>query len=167
MIYDPLFMNKSKKTAGFVLIFSLLVSSVILTAGLAVSRIIVRQILLASIQRDSQYAFFAADSGIECGRYWLGRVVAPVGSRTCNAQQLKDGSTALSDANVLNNGVQSFWFNVGESVSSAYPSCVKVTINNNFSPKKKIIADGYNAPCENGQPTGGRIVQRTLVYEFQ
>ena len=65
-------MKKTKTTnnIGFVLLFSLLISSILLAAGLGISRLMVRQINLASLSRESQVAFFASDSGIECALHW-------------------------------------------------------------------------------------------------
>ncbi|MFA5987510.1 MAG: hypothetical protein WC797_02570 [Candidatus Paceibacterota bacterium] len=56
--------------AGFIMLFTILVSGVVLAAALGISRIVVKEILLASIGADSQQAFFAADSGAECALYW-------------------------------------------------------------------------------------------------
>ncbi len=64
--------TKKSKNLGFVLLFTLLISSILLATGLGVSRLMVRQIGLASLNRDSQVAFFAADSGMECAQHWDG-----------------------------------------------------------------------------------------------
>ena len=58
------------RNTGFILLFSLLISSILLATGLGISRLMVRQINLASLSRESQIAFFAADSGLECALHW-------------------------------------------------------------------------------------------------
>lgn len=157
------FTKISKQQKGFILLFSLLISSVILTAGLAVSRIIIRQIYLASVQRDSQMALFAADTGLECGRYWY---EGGVGTPQCNGKNL----VYLDDMGVqvasLTGGVVDFWFNIGEPGSDN--TCVQVIVDNN-DPRgsASITAKGYNVGCVAGNPTGGRVVERELVYIYQ
>ncbi len=62
--------NLSKKNAGFTLLFAALVTSLLLSVGLAIFNITLQQFLLASSGRESQFAFYAADSGVECGLYF-------------------------------------------------------------------------------------------------
>lgn len=61
---------KFKNDRGFVLLFAVLITGVILAAALGISRIVNKEIVIASIGKDSQLAFFAADSGAECALYW-------------------------------------------------------------------------------------------------
>ena len=55
---------------GFTLIIALLVTSIILSVGLAIANISYKQQILSSTQNDSLKAFYAADAGIECALYW-------------------------------------------------------------------------------------------------
>lgn len=57
-------------TRGFTIFFAALVASLALAIGLAIYDLTIRQLNLASASRDSQYAIFAADTGIECALYW-------------------------------------------------------------------------------------------------
>ena len=50
-----------KPSRGFVLLFALLISSILLATGLGISRIILREIFLTSLGRESSVAFFAAE----------------------------------------------------------------------------------------------------------
>lgn len=61
---------KKNTTRGFTIFFAALVASLALAVGLAIYDLTVRQLTLASASRDSQYAIYAADSGIECALYW-------------------------------------------------------------------------------------------------
>ena len=58
------------KKSGFVLLLAMLVSSLLLSIGLAVFNITIKQVTLASAGRESQFAFYVADTGIECALYW-------------------------------------------------------------------------------------------------
>ncbi len=59
-----------KPEKGFTLLFSLLVSTLVLTVGASIISISLRQLVISSTGRDSQYAFYAANTGIECAMYW-------------------------------------------------------------------------------------------------
>jgi len=49
---------------------AMLVSTMVIVVGLGVSSIILRQFNLAVLSRESQMAFYAADTLIECLMYW-------------------------------------------------------------------------------------------------
>ncbi len=55
---------------GFVLLLAVLVSGILLALGVALYNIASKELILSSSGRDSQFAFYAADSGIECALYW-------------------------------------------------------------------------------------------------
>ena len=55
---------------GFTLLLAVLISSILIALGGAIFNIISKQIALSSAGRESQFAFFAADSGVECALYW-------------------------------------------------------------------------------------------------
>ena len=58
-------LDGSNKSRGVAILFAVLTLSVVLTIGLSLLNITLKQIILASVGRDSQFAFFAADTGIE------------------------------------------------------------------------------------------------------
>lgn len=55
---------------GFVMAFSLLLSSIVLALAFGIFNLLLKQINLTSSARDSQIAFYAADAGMECALYW-------------------------------------------------------------------------------------------------
>ena len=55
---------------GFTLLIAVILTSVILAVGLALLDISIKQITLAAAGRQSQYAFYNADSALECALYW-------------------------------------------------------------------------------------------------
>jgi Tfp pilus assembly protein PilV len=57
------FLKKNKK--GFALLFSVLVSSLLLTIGLSIFNIALKELAISRASRQSIYAFYAADSGRE------------------------------------------------------------------------------------------------------
>ncbi|OGG50405.1 hypothetical protein A3C18_00540 [Candidatus Kaiserbacteria bacterium RIFCSPHIGHO2_02_FULL_54_11b] len=55
---------------GFTLLLAALVSSVVLAVGAAIFSIAQKQVTLSALGRDSQFAFYAADTIAECALYW-------------------------------------------------------------------------------------------------
>lgn len=55
---------------GFTVYFAVLIASLSLTIGLAIYDLVSRELLLSQVATQSQYAIYAADTGIECALYW-------------------------------------------------------------------------------------------------
>lgn len=55
--------------SGFSVLFASLIGSLVLAIGLAILSITLKQIVLSSAGRESQKAFYAADTGTECALY--------------------------------------------------------------------------------------------------
>lgn len=62
-------MNKSITKKGFSVLFATLIGSLVLAIGLAILSITIKQIKLSAAGRESQHAFYAADTGVECALY--------------------------------------------------------------------------------------------------
>ena len=62
--------NTNLPKRGFALLFSVLVAGILLTIGLGIFSITYKELLLSSSDRESQVAFYAADTGTECALYW-------------------------------------------------------------------------------------------------
>jgi hypothetical protein len=61
---------KVKKNKGFALLFSVLLASLLLTIGLSIFSIALKELAISSASVRSIHAFYAADSGRECALYW-------------------------------------------------------------------------------------------------
>jgi hypothetical protein len=59
-----------KKNKGFALLFSVLIASLLLTIGLSILSIALKELDISSATERSIHAFYAADSGVECVKYW-------------------------------------------------------------------------------------------------
>ncbi len=62
---------------GFALLFSVLISSFLLTIGLSVLSISLKELTISTASRQSIYAIYAAESGYECAVYWDNRARLP------------------------------------------------------------------------------------------
>ena len=60
---------KIQKNKGFVILFSMLISSLILMISAGLFNVVQKEVVLSSYSRESQRAFYAADSALECALY--------------------------------------------------------------------------------------------------
>lgn len=58
-----------KSQSGFALIMSLIVVGIVISIGISILEISVKQVRLSTNARDSEVAFHAANAGMECARY--------------------------------------------------------------------------------------------------
>jgi hypothetical protein len=86
-----MFMEVNKHTqpqqAGFALLITIIVVGVILSVGLSVLDLSIKQVRLSSNAAASEISFHAANAGAECARYWrrasssdmvIGNAISPV-----------------------------------------------------------------------------------------
>jgi Tfp pilus assembly protein PilX len=126
----------NKKNRGFTLLLSLIVMGVVLTIGLGVYNIILKEMQISSLGRESLAAFYAADSGTECILYWdvkRGFVSTTTPSTIQCAGQTK---------NLQGAAINSFTLNFSNG------SCARVTINKSDPSKTEVISYGYNVDCD-------------------
>jgi hypothetical protein len=162
------------KNKGFTLLFASLVVSLVLALGLSIASISLQQFLLASSGRESQEAFYNADTGIECALYYdHGKVAGfqfPVsttdlpGTINCNGQ-LADGGTPVN-----NNGTTTTTYLINPSGLTCDPLSASYAIQvgkKEVNPGSEIFftdiqARGYNT-CEASNP---RRVERGLEVRY-
>ena len=61
----------SIKKQGFTLLYSLIISSLILATVLSIVNVALKQNNITGLSERSQVAFYAANSGMECALYWV------------------------------------------------------------------------------------------------
>lgn len=59
-----------KTEKGFTLFIALVITGTLLLVAMAIISLSVKEAFISGTARDSQYAFYAADSGLECAIYW-------------------------------------------------------------------------------------------------
>ena len=64
-----------QKTAGYTMLFAVLVSSILLSIGIFILNVSKKEVILSAIARESAIAFYAADGGVECAHYWNAQTV--------------------------------------------------------------------------------------------
>ncbi|USN87560.1 MAG: hypothetical protein H6779_04070 [Candidatus Nomurabacteria bacterium] len=58
------------KQSGFALLISLIVVGVVVSVGLTILDLTIKQLSLSTNSKDSEIAFHAANAGLECAQYW-------------------------------------------------------------------------------------------------
>lgn len=59
-----------KEQKGFAVLFAVLTSSLLVTIGVSIYGISIKELTMSTSAKDSQIAFYAADSARECAFYW-------------------------------------------------------------------------------------------------
>ena len=165
---------------GFTVLFAVLVSSLVLAIGLGIVSITLKEIQLSGAGRDSELAFYAADSGSECAFYWdlKGDNFATFtvsgssinGSLKCAGGQILANNTSPATATSPGGDLgtvspedsthttTTFWVymssNSGGTVDKTQP-CAEVKVIKDISDPNKILTTidsrGYNT-CEASNP---------------
>lgn len=63
-------MLNHKQQSGFALLMTLVIVSAVISIGLTLLELTIKQLRLATNAKDSENAFHAANAGVECLRYW-------------------------------------------------------------------------------------------------
>jgi hypothetical protein len=61
--------GKQASPRGFTLLLAVLVAGILAAVGAAIYNIVSKEVVLSSAGKESQFAFFAADAGVECVLY--------------------------------------------------------------------------------------------------
>jgi len=149
-------MFTQKNNRGFTLMLAALVASLLTALGLAMFSIAKKEIVLSSLGRDSQFAFYAADTGAECALHWDFKYGAFSTSTvytststpaTCADQVLQDFPTDWGEGTAdgvvgLGGGDQTkFWF-------ETEGNCVYVTVTKqSMHPHTVVESLGYSTAC--------------------
>lgn len=162
-IFNFQFSNRARAQRGFTLLLAALVGSVVLALGSAVFSIAMKQVTLSSIGKNSQFAFYAADTAAECALFWdfrsdipthkyffatsSGPDLNPLTSITCDQQAapvtVEPGAMPIA-------ATTTFRYDITGSGGKLY--CAKVSVakvrNSGSSGINTVIySNGYSSPC--------------------
>lgn len=146
----------SSKKRGVVLLIAILFSAVALAVGVGVYTRSYKGLILSSFWKQSQVAFLAADSGLECALYW--EVNAPATAKCFGVD------IPLADWTPGDPAGGSF----EENVDGLNGGCAKVTITKNPlavppAPSTVIESRGQNEVCGSTNP---RRVERGVKLSY-
>ena len=140
---------------GITLFIAIVITGTLLLIATGMVNLAVRQSLISGSGRDSQMAFYAADTGMECALFWdvknptgQSAFATSTGSQiSCNGQNMVVGGTSQSV----------FAFNF-----SPDPYCASVTVTKSPSGATTIESKGYNT-CDLANP---RRVERAVRASY-
>lgn len=155
--------HHSHTERGFTILLAAIVASLVLSLGISVFSIAQKQLLLSSTGRNSQYAFYAADTAAECALYWdirhdFASTTAPRTPIGC------DGNDTVAVAHdIPGGGLDVFTF---EFEPNGF--CARVTVTKqNVHPRTLIRADGFSpaVPCADID-SASRVLQRSVELSY-
>jgi len=148
-------MSKKQQERGITLLLAVLLSSILIAIGLAIFNITIKELILSSIGRESQFAFYAADTGTECALYW---------DQKGNAFSTSTDTSITCDSEIITvtqvplDTPTTFKFDV-----DGYCAIVTV-IKSDTHPRTKIESRGYNTNCD--ASANPRRVERALRVTY-
>lgn len=132
---------------------ALIVANIVLIIGLGVYSIIIREIELSGLGRESQIAFHAADSGTECVLYWDIKKRA-ISTTTPTTIECLGQSVTVDLRGSL---ISSFKLNFNNG------ACAKVVVNKTNPSVTQVDSYGYNFDCDSSLP---RKVERGIRITY-
>lgn len=152
---------------GFTLLMAALVATVVLSIGVAIFNVVRKEVQLSSMGRDSQFAFYGADSAADCALYWdvrqqyFATSSAPT-DIACDNQTVPLSSTVQTDP-----------FGAWESTTFTYQyapggRCANVTVIKQADAgtlRTTIHTDGFNVTCAEVD-VSDRALQRSVELNF-
>lgn len=125
---------------GFTLLLAVLITSIVLATSIEFSVFVLRELRVSAMGRESQKAFFAADSGAECVLYW----------------DLKQDYFSTTTTRVIScagnnytvggpSGISNFTLNFDND------SCAAVTVDKTNYPATEVRSYGHNT-CDTSSP---------------
>lgn len=173
------FFTQIKKSKGFALLFAVLAASVLLSIGLSIFNLTVKELSLSSYSRESQFSFYAADSGAECGLYWdikgnSGTTFATSSTDASGASSILCGNQTLPLTVVssdLHDETITFSMPLNDASNENY--CALVTVaktdpGDTGLSSTVISSRGYNVCNSSALPTWGdpNLVERALSVSY-
>ncbi len=160
---------KNNREQGFTLLVAVIFMSVMLSFGLALGSFAYKQQILASAAIESQYAFYAADAGLECALYadqQQNLFAYSADPSTPAPLMMCDGVSPISSSVVSHTG--SRWV-ITERVSlDSNTRCADVTVYKpNGTGTTYIFSQGYDVSCTVvSNPNGARMNARGINVHY-
>jgi len=166
---------------GFTLLLAALVASIVLALGTSIFQIAQKEFSLSAMGRDSQFAFYAADTGAECALYWdirykyFGTSTPPAAPAPfCDEQSLiASGNTditgrppprgASEDDSVLFPYTMSFTIAPNDRCASVV---IEKTLDpSSHAPRTLVRSSGFSTDCAS-VATSPRALQRSVELHY-
>lgn len=166
-----------RQQKGFTLLLASIVVAIILAVGASIFALAQKELILSSIGRDSQFAFYAADTAGECALYWdvrhdyfdptpPGGVTPSCGGQAITITTPHPGEPAPNEYSV--EFEVSMFANI-DGISGTPDdngNCVRVEITKTLSPITTYIrSDGFSTGCSSIE-NNPRTLQRSVELNY-
>lgn len=136
-------LSKIKKNSGFVILFAVTVSAILLAIAIGVANVSLKEIKFGTSAKDTNEAFFAADTGAECALY------ADTGAVNAFSEKGEGFINCAGSRITLNSepaiGFDASWSFTISRIGSTNQSCAYVVVSKNSSDgTTEIVSKGYN-----------------------
>jgi hypothetical protein len=170
-----------KNNRGFALIVAVILSGVAAAVTVTLTTLAYKSLVLSSTAKESQYAFYAADSALECALFWDNGSDKPNGIQgsafkyaaspspvTIHCPVTIDSATEItlvgSSPDSETSEYRSGWFSVNDA------RCAQIIVykGNSSNPTTKLYANGVNKSCAefSASTNSSRTVERGLKASY-
>ncbi len=148
-----------KEEKGFTLLVAIVITSMLLLVSFVVVNVALKQLVLANAGIESQYAFYAADSGTECAVYWdlqdstlSAFDPSTPGTISCNGQTVSTNSQSVPTIPAQQSQIGGGGSDRTSTFSITFPKgCAIVEVTKNADGTTTIDSRGYNT-CVTSAP---------------
>lgn len=157
--------KRNKKNNGFVILYAVIITTVVLVVGVSLMNIMTKQLVLSSISRNAKVSYYAALSGRECAEFWKSlqkfnfNNPTYFGGEDISRNWVDPQNSSISCFNDENletivlgdNGVTETYFEFDFTLNGNQNACARVSVyadNNKCDEDKLLItSEGYNSTC--------------------
>lgn len=141
--------TKIKKNNGFVILFAVTVSAILLAIAIGVANISLKEIKFGTSAKDTNEAFFAADTGAECALYNDTKAVnafsTSIRGRGESVSQIECAGSRIDLNTMPTIDIVNSWSFVVSRIGSTGQSCASVVVSKNSTDgTTEIVSKGYN-----------------------
>ena len=148
-----------------------ILGSLLLVVGLSIFNITIKEVILSSAARESQFAFYAADTGIECALNWDFNYNNGITSTSTVFATSTDIHIIPSPAICVGFDLRSIWDPIEKEAFAATTTfeldigkgCVNVQVTKFGNPSKTRIESRGRNTCDEGDP---RRVERAIFVAY-
>ncbi|MCC7160333.1 hypothetical protein IT399_01220 [Candidatus Nomurabacteria bacterium] len=153
---------KINKNSGFVILFAVTVSAILLAIAIGVANVALKEIKFGTSAKDTNEAFFAADAGAECALY---------NDKASVNLFVDPNSPVIICAGVrigANEDETNLWSFVIPGLGENNRGCAIVTVDKRslVMPQTTIISKGYNVGDENCASVDPNRVERQIEVSY-
>ncbi len=156
--------KRAKNQRGITLFIAMILLGTLLVIATGIVNLATRQSVISSYANQSQQAFYAADSGVECAIFWDVRTTDP--SRISAFSPLSNYAITCNNQTVTPTKVTSGVYSTSTFSFNLTPelSCAIVTVAKNTALDTTVVeSKGYNTVCG---ASSARKVERAVRAKY-